>query len=681
MNGAIASAAVRSSAERVAEWLLARQIRPMAVRASAGGIHSLDTNSSQEATLLPSGLKYAGHTLSVNGWHSGKLRPGDLVVVPLTTAARSNTTVRRASGGEAKVAVANHIFAEVLDGRLDRSSRAVVAAEFRRFVLPRLPLRAATHGRLGSTGGLVWRVSRVARDEVLLDCYDAGGFLDPNPNTEADAWSPQAAGMYYADAYAAAVFAMLGRDDNSWLSAAKSAANHVLRTYNRYPTAPIWYHHDFKNAPLLEAAAIASEINVSPTILHGDSYEPTNVMAVRLHWLAQRKLVRPCAGDDRRIERCRATLLARQTNDGLFRDDRPPVHNNVDDLSYHLFALAFLGRYLSTTGADEAMQDAFRRGCELACDAQLSDGQIALSGRGTNNNYQTAAAIYALALATQIFSDDRYAGAATSAWHYLSPWQHEEGWYPVAANTEPASRMAWNHCATPYNALIAYFLLHAANLGQNKVLTKTDKKSAVRGHVARLTGHACQLGFVAGHNTGYAWSGRHRSGIAGATGLLLNSSPNLFLSPETLVDIGLHVTDLPVVEVGGAPIDWAKPGVLDLDEYELNYETAGVAVTYRCLSSELHVQITLPESVDISISAVSARLPLLGPHVADVRGTDDGFTVAGAFGVLTVSTGFEISPTMIDVPSNPRGSGVLLSWPLTKPRPSYRLRFDRRRDS
>ena len=657
---------LRASARGIAHWLAARQIPSVRCRVGTDGA-SLTGAGEPEHALLPPSLRFVDGVLQTStGWRAGSIRDGDLVVIPTADDAfrpdAVGTGKQRDQGFAGQRAILQHVVRELADGRMDGTSRAATLAVARRFVAPRLKRRSTVHGRLGATGGLVWQVEASSSSEVVLSCADAGGVLETRANTESDRWPAQAAGMYYADAFAAAVFARLAMDDERWRTAARAAMRHVTATYRRYPPAPIWYHHEFKNAALAEAAAMLGE--PAPSWLHGDSYEPTNVMAVRLHWLAARA-ARPQRGDMRRIARCRAVLLERQAPNGLFRDDRPPLHDDVHDLSYHLFALGFIARYLSSC-EDAKLQAAFRRGCMLVRDTQLRDGQVALCGRGTNNSYQTAAAIHALTFAETRFPAEGFGEGAAAAWHYLSKWRQDDGWFPVACNGETEARMGWNHCATPYNALVAYFLLCTADLvgtaHRRTMLARTDSYADER--FARLRSADGELAFVAAFNGGYAWSGRHLAGIAGATGLSFADACTVTLSPESLTEPHLDVTDLPDIRIGDRVIDWRAPGTISVAEGRLSYRAGDVAVTYSLSERTLHVEVEVvaPTSAPIQITG---RLPLLARFARSITPAPNGFAIIGE--VTTLEVGGDATtggPRTSNVVSNPRGPGVLVTWPI-----------------
>lgn len=635
VRGGSGSVDPRQAAVRVCEWLRAGQIPDDAL--------ALGT----EPVPIPRSdgwfARLAGHSvvLMAADGSTREIPRGELVAVPSrTTRSVPGRDVGRPRSSGRSV-VLRRIADEVRAGRFDRGVRAELAATARRFG-PRA-LRAPAG--LGPLGGMVWRAGA---DELV--CWDGGGFWDDNPNTEADAWAPQAMGIYYADAFAAAAFAVLAVDDDAWSDPARAALGHVGRTYHEYPQAPIWYHHEFKNAPFLEAArALRTEPQLPVSALHGDSYEPTNVMAVRLHWLAARGLT--TAGDRRRYQHALARLQRAQRPSGLVLDDRPSITSGVHDIAYHQFTMAFLARVLEHRD-DVAVRDILRRGLDYTADLQLGDGSVAITGRGTANTYQAACAVYALTVGADLFGEPGYRCAATRAFAWLARWQLADGSFPVAANNRHGTRMGWNHCATPYNALIAYFLLHACRHGlaprENAAQVPARSSPRLRGRSARLDAGRSSVAVVGGYDGGHVWSGAHRPGVAGLAALTVGDDV-LTLAVDELVD-GLEVTDLPDASIDGVRVNWRTPGRLTVEKSVVRYEVdvGGVRVgaVYHLAEESLSITSFLRARRAVTVE-VFPRIALLASTPCEL--------VDGPGGM----------PERVDVPSNPRGPGVLLRWPAS----------------
>ncbi|MEY2458431.1 MAG: hypothetical protein QOG30_261 [Acidimicrobiaceae bacterium] len=640
-RGAPRSVEPRDCAVRVCEWLRARQITDD--RLALGGERVTIPRSDGWSAQVDRGTVM----LVAPSGSTREVTPGDLVVVPSAPASaprrneatRDETSPARGSG---RSVVVRRVLDELRGGRLDRGSRSELVATIRRFG----PQMVRAPGGLGADGGLVWRVGH---DELI--CWDRGGFWDDNPNTEADAWAPQAMGMYYADAYAGAAFALLAVDDDQWAAPARAALEHVGRTYHDYPRAPIWYHHEFKNAPYLEGARSLgideSRFGAAAAALHGDTYEPTNVMAVRLHWLAARGLA--TTGDRHRYERALVRLQQAQAPSGLVLDDRPHLTRGVHDIAYHQFTMAFLARTLELRD-DPAVAELLRRGLEHTIHVQVGDGAIAITGRGAANTYHAACAVYALAAGAARFGDDAYRVAAGRAFRWLGRWQHPDGSFPVAANDRPDARMGWNHCATPYNALIAYLLLQAARYGVSADDGASRHVSAsrprLRGRVARLDAGLASAAVVGGYDGGHAWSGCHRPGVAGLAALTVGDEM-LTLAVDELVD-GIDVTDLPDVTVDGVRIDWRVAGRLAVEgsavRYEVDHHGVRAGAVYRLDDQALSITSFVRSRRTVTVD-VAPRVALLARTPVDL--------VDGPHG----------RPERIDVPSNPRGPGALLRWP------------------
>lgn len=578
-------------------------------------------------------------------------RAGDLVVVPGTLDEQTASSDRAAAGRRSLVrrvegltSVSRQLSRAVWSGRFDMSSRAELRTGVWRFLPPGV---RREHGALGPQGGLVYRLDGPAAPGWRASCWDEGGFLDENPNTEMTPWPAQAMGMYYADAYGAAVFARrAAAEGEPWRSRALAALEHSRRTYHRYVRAPIWYHHEFKNGPMMEAWRDLGHPGGADWMdrLHSDNYDPNNVMAVRLHWVALRSQFRPQRGDSARIAHARARLLAHQEPSGLFLDDRPPSHRGVRDVSYHMFTLGYLARYLDVCD-DEPVAEAFNRGVALARALQLSDGIVALTGRGTNNVYHQAAAVLAFTRAAA--TREEYVECASTSLDPIESWQRDDGFLPTALNNRAADRMAWNHCATPYNALSCYLLAFAADQLQDRRAIPRSPASPVRltDAFARVDDQV-QIVFAAGY-PGSTWSGRHGSGVAGSAGVV-HSGRQLFLALDDLSDLDTQVTDLPRVVSRGEELDWRRPGRVEQRSpktiaYRVELPAGDVTVLLTVHGNLVQVELSLPDERE---ALAWARIPLL-----------EEWSVQ-----LPPGAGSSVRET--PVASNPRGPGRLLTWPL-----------------
>lgn len=626
-----------------AQWLRSAQVRDdeleLPTQCSAAQVGDLVILSRQQLAE------------AVNG-----SEPDEMSGVSIPRLPNTQSAVRRRVGNV--VSVAGFIGRTLIDGRGDASSRAAVRMTRDRFAPTP---RKRREGRLGPQGGLVYRVEVDHSGRRVLRSWDHGGILDTNPNTETSAWPPQAMGMYYADAYAAAVFAEL--DEPEWRCAAVSALDHARRTYHRCPPSPIWYHHEFKNAPMMEAWLALDRPGGSAWIarLHGDNYDPLNVMSVRLHWLAVRSQLARQRGDKRRLRTTRERLLRCQQLSGLFRDDRPPAHTGVLDLSYHLFTLAFLSRFLAWQD-DPGVEEAFLHGVDLASRVMLPDGSVALTGRGTNNVYQQAAAGLAFAEASSRSGTDSrksLQAASFAAFELLLPHQDADGSWGTCLNRQRESRMAWNHCSTPYNALTDYFLMNALrSLPRSCPEVRWSGPRNPMGEFGRVTTQKLDLVFAAGYR-GSVWSGRHGSGVAGPAGLTVGGG-QVLLALDHLDDLDLQSTMLPQIPMaGGDVLDWRTPGSLSADGGAIRYRVESSAGTIEVVLRLRDHRLSVDVSAPVGCAPVFARLPLL-------KGVGCDTTRAPA-------------AVRVDVPSNPRGIGDLWLWPVTmhSDRGTYSVSFAR----
>jgi hypothetical protein len=210
--------------------------------------------------------------------------------------------------------------------------------------------------------------------------------------------------------------------------------------------------------------------------------------------------------------------------------------------------------------------------------------------------------------------------------------------------------MGWNHCATPYNALIAYLLLQAARYGvaadDGASRHVSASRPRLRGRVARLDAGLASAAVVGGYDGGHAWSGCHRPGVAGLAALTVGDEM-LTLAVDELVD-GMDVTDLPDVTVDGVRIDWRVAGRLAVEgsavRYEVDHHGVRAGAVYRLDDQALSITSFVRSRRTVTVD-VAPRLALLARTPIDL--------VDGPHG----------RPERIDVPSNPRGPGALLRWP------------------
>lgn len=387
---------------------------------------------------------------------------------------------------------------------------------------------------------------------VTLKSYDLGGIYDDNLNSEGKYYPPQVPGNYYADAYAAWCF--LNRyerqKNRKFRDAGLLALDFIKRTYPCYQAANIvWHHSDFKNPAIIESICeilpkVAPEKEEQYTQLLGrlkqDSYEPTNVYALRLHTYAAEK----CYGIKRNILNqwiAINRLKKDQTKEGLIKDILPGYHEDARDLTYHQYMMACISRSISLKYYRN-LEKIFIKGVRFSLSLLTPDGEVAYLGRCANNVYLGASAIYAFEFGSTLKGIDekergQYKRAARLILAYMKPWQRPDGDFPTALNDQFERRMGWSHCRTPYNALSAYFLCRAASVHQKDlseypVPMEGQEGDYFRyfeesGYVAYSNGNYYVVLFSGGEPS-YWWSqGAHRCGWMGIAILGIPGSGSL----------------------------------------------------------------------------------------------------------------------------------------------------------
>ena len=451
--------------------------------------------------------------------------------------------------------------------RLRPTARAMVRAR-------QLAFERRRAFELSRIEGVTWRLRRLdaSGTRLELEAYDAGGIYDEHLNGEGNPLPPQVAGNHYADAYAAYAFAWhyrrTGRTE--YLEAARAALAFVRRVYPQYAATGYAAHHsDFKNPAFLETvesllapvkALDGGELAACRDLIQRfreSAYNPTNVFALRFHWHTARAAV--STEEPAAIARCLARLRRDQTVDGLIQDNYihyPDAH----DLTYHQYSLASLAQGLAWQDIPEIRQR-FLDGVALSLALTTPDGEIAYVGRGAHNVYHVASAVLAFEAAARLHAArPTEAGAfRRGAWllaTQLERWQQPDGMLPTAMNTLIADRVAWNHCETPYNALVATLLQKASRLADAAAPAAPlpmDRPGYLRvfdeaGFAAVRAGALYAVVF-SGCAPSYLWSGRtHRTGVAGLAQLGLAGHGPLLPILDAPPGAGIGpITDLPVV--------------------------------------------------------------------------------------------------------------------------------------
>jgi hypothetical protein len=401
---------------------------------------------------------------------------------------------------------------------------------------------------LKNFGGVTFRVDSIKSNFIELKCFDEGGIFDDNNSNEGNYYPPQVMGEYYADAYSAYCFArrFLETNNKDYLDAAILALKFVKRTYKFYPAGIIWISRDFKNPSYIETLKLIKN-HISLEIynslwslvskLREDLYEPTNVYALRFHWHS----IRNDSYDSIAINR----LKRDQLFDGLIKDDNDNDYTDACDLAYHNYSLACLARGLSYN-YNLVIKDIFLKGVDFSNKILTKNGEVSYNGRAANSIYHLASAIYAFEYASEIETSksDEFRTNCELMFNYLSSFQTPKGNFPTAMNNCIKERAAWNHSSTPYNALVAYFLIHANDLHKSFTKKAFSNKKIILDRYAVYSNNNYYLTFFSGCNRSYGWSGEmHYSGIAGICAFGIKSS----IVPCLDETKNLFITDLPTL--------------------------------------------------------------------------------------------------------------------------------------
>jgi hypothetical protein len=428
---------------------------------------------------------------------------------------------------------------------------------------------------LSQVAGVTFRLEVLNKRQLLLRAEDRGGFLDEYLNAEGLTYPRQVPGNYYCAAYAGWLFSWLylRTGDASYAAAAHEAIIFVERHYPQYPAAGIvWHHSDFDNAALLDARVLLESVGCealpaslipAPLVerMVADRYDPTNVYALRFHWRSARCLLTQSAEDRNAAEEALGRVGADQTLEGLIHDNSA-AYQDAHDLSYHQYSLACLAQGLAYTNHARA-REIFLRGARFSLELITPNGEVAYVGRAANNIHHSASAILTFETAAYLVGRDTPLGqqfrrAARLALQYLKPYQQGDGMLPTAMNDQIAKRVAWNHCETPYNALVGFMLLKARQMsdglqsgGEARLPMESPQHVFVAPNSGYASCHSESLYAVlfGGCAKSYAWSeGKHVTGIAGLAQVGRCQSeaviPILDAPPDSADD---PITDLPII--------------------------------------------------------------------------------------------------------------------------------------
>ncbi len=310
--------------------------------------------------------------------------------------------------------------------------------------------------------GIGLKKSGDTKHGVMLDVYDYGGIFDP-----IDDFVP---GDHYATTHFALLGAILYQEQESeqLLEKIKRAIRFHLNTYqDEYYFGDWGYHWDFKNYAFIETYLkvrdkLAPEERKSWEI--GIKHWNQNTNNPLTNWLAMRayaNLMRYRTFGNfidkikfwnwqRRMEKARQ-------NDGCYDDYR----NQSRPIQYHVFTLALIHR-IWLLDKSRRLQKHFLEGVKYFSQFIDPDGCFNYLGRGQEQNFGYAVAIYSLEAASQmdIFEKKFYRYMLEKVWEYFVSFQKNDH-FPLVLNDRPdEEKFGWYdyHHLTVYNAFVGAWL-------------------------------------------------------------------------------------------------------------------------------------------------------------------------------------------------------------------------------
>ncbi len=409
--------------------------------------------------------------------------------------------------------------------------------------------------------GITFRVIGISKDKIKLECYDYGGIYDYFINTEINRYPPQVPENYYATAYFAYNSVKLGKieNNNGLVNAGKMALEFATKNYSYYEPAGIAFKHtDFKYSPLIEAARL---LKIKESVKYTESnYNPVNVYALRIHNLVLNEdLEEDLAGDLAGVRRCLKVIRKNQAKDGLIMDNYVPNYTKSKDITYHQFAAACLARAYSIKPLKE-VKLILDKAVNFSHNILFENGEVSYYGRGNNNIYHIASAIYLFACYYKISKDKKYISAVQKLYGYLSNnhlTKMYKDWLPTCLNEYSEKMMGWNHCEMPYNMQTSYFLLYAYEILKDKKPNKgmVDIDKSVNKEIFMESGFyhyknkKYEICIINGGEQLTWANGRHATGIGGIANLTVNNEQKSM--SLDFYNNKVPITDLPRIKVNG----------------------------------------------------------------------------------------------------------------------------------
>jgi hypothetical protein len=511
-------------------------------------------------------------------------------------------------------------------------------------------------------GGLTFELTESVDGESLaLNCLDYGGIYTQDLNSEGQ-WLPdQVPVSYYATEYAAYVFwdQYKKTADKKWLGAVAASLKHFL--VNPQPYANIAFDHfEFKIMPLallvteLQEKHILSELSASvKSIINSEwrIYSPVNVYALRL---ANYYLLESLGKSPHKSipSICLKMLENNQAPSGLIKDNNSGARVNNCDFTYHQYSLACLS-FAGDLSNSSRIRALVGKGLAFSDHIQLGDGHVSYFGRGSNNIYHLAA--YAFAASNSANGVEVFENVLD----LISPHLSNRRGLPTALNSGFKARMAWNHCATPYNAMTAFFLI----LGMKRLMSTTFSEQAppikfdspLVDDVVRIESNSGIAVFTKGSDM-FPWSdGAHRVGLGGLCGFSIGKI-NILLSLGYSRADDMWASDL--------PLDWQRiqsrslSGRLNQINNKVTFSNACIHAEYTLNRNSMIFSYNINSDLGESGLIGALNIPLNKIKRYEM-GTDSAIITLNSDVVLR--TRFRQTPgiiKMVKVKSNPMGEGL-----------------------
>jgi hypothetical protein len=309
--------------------------------------------------------------------------------------------------------------------------------------------------------GVGLRLPEGSSGSFSLSVYDCGGIFDP-----VEGYVP---GDHYATTYFGLLSALLYQEtrNESCLERAREALVFHLSTFQDAYAFSLWgYHWDFKNVAFAETLKVlepflsVEERSSCRRVLK--SWKESLQSKVS-NWIAMRayaSLLRSglAAG---RIDRWRfrwrlRAVYRHQTADGCF-DDNKGMSRPVQ---YHAYVVALLHR-IYRIQPDAELRDRILRGIDYLLPFIDPDGDFNYLGRGHEQIFGYAVALYALEAARVLAPEREFSPYIKRIWSYLLEFKRE-GHFPLVLNSCPdRERCGWYdyHHLTVYNAFAAAWIM------------------------------------------------------------------------------------------------------------------------------------------------------------------------------------------------------------------------------